>query len=296
MLVYAISTFFRDVDILGTDSEKGLLKEPEIKGIHDNKLIPLQKSLFPMVIAVLITTFFFSCIVLLKYIEIDIIGIYAIYIAGTSVLIGVYGYVHYLLFLWFVYQVGNCQFDISNYNFYVPAKSEWVLQIAKTAQRLRSFFLVIGLIYVIEYGMLVPTEKITIENGNISLNTPNNIAFVVSWIALFLLVVIAFPIINHFQYALVVRIVDRLKAQSVEELSELMSDTHRENYNQSERFPVIVSYNVIIENIRQSKKYPINQHLVYESIIAIITVIVHTINLANKILEIPQIQTFLFQS
>ena len=294
MLFYAMKQFFKDIGILGSHPDVSLLKkEPEVKAIYEKRLLSFQRSPWLLVIAFFITAFFFSCIVLLEYINLDIIGIYAIYIAGSSVLIGVYSYAQYVIFLWFIYKAGKCQFNCYDYNFYVPAESAWISQIAKTSQHLRNFFLFIGFIYVVEYSILIPADKITFENGTISLNTPNNIAFIISWIALFLLVIIAFPILNHIQYTLIVRIVNKLKDHAIGELSDLMKQEQHYSKNKKQRLSIIVTYNILIENIRQSKSYPIKRQLSYETLMLIVTFVVHFMNLISQVTSIPQIQLLL---
>lgn len=289
MLVYAMKSFFKDICMFGIGSKENLLsKVSSVKGLYEKQFLPLQRTPLTFLVAILVTIFFFSCIVLLEYIKLDIVGIYAIYIAGSSVLIGVYGYLQYLYFLWFIYRIGECEFDRYSYNIYAPAGTLWVSQIAKTSQRLRSFFLFIGLIYVIEYSMLIPTDKIELSEGIISLSTPNNTALIISWIALFLLVIIAFPIINYVQHMLVVRVVNRLKAQTVGELTELMYEEQRCSKNKKDRMFAVLSYSTLIENIHQSKNYPIKRHLSYETLMTLVTFVVHVMNLYSKIASIPQ--------
>lgn len=294
MLVYAMKTFFIDIDKLNSHSPEGLLKTPETRSLYLNKLLPIQKTFLAPVISIIITVFFFSCIIMLKYIELDSIGIYAIYIAGSSVLIGAYGYVQYLCFLWFVYRAGKLEYRSSAYNIYTPAATPWVSQIAKTSQRLRSFFLWIGLIYVIEYSMLVPTDKIFFDNNTIVLNTPNNAAFLISWLALFLLVIIAFPVINHYQRKFVIDLVEKLKDQTIQDLSILMAEEKRIDQDKKRRMSTIIVYSVIIDNVRNTKSYPIKQLFGYETVMTFVTFIVHFLNLYGKVISIPQLSAILF--
>lgn len=293
MLVYAMKIFFLDIDKLNSSAPEGLLKNPEARGLYIKKLLPIQKTFLAPVVSLFITVFFFSCIVMLEYIELDIIGFYAIYIAGSSVLIGAYGYVQYLCFLWFVYQAGKLKYRSESYNIYTPAATPWVSQIAKTSQKLRSFFLWIGLIYVIEYGMLVPTDKISFANDTISLNTPNNTAFLISWVVLFLLVIIAFPIINHYQRKFIVDLVENLKGQTVQDLSTLMAEERRNDQDRKRRMSTVITYSVVIENIRNTKSYPIKQLFGYETVMTFVTFVVHVINLYSKVASIPQLSTIL---
>ena len=293
MLVCAMKIFFLDIDKLNSRSPGGLLKNPETRSLYLNKLLPIQKTYLAPAVSVVITVFFFSCIVLLEYIELDIIGVYAIYIAGSSVLIGAYGYVQYLCFLWFVYQAGKLEYRGESYNIYSPAATPWVSQLAKTSQKLRSFFLWIGLIYVIEYAMLVPTDKISFEDDMIALNTPNNVAFLISWLALFLLVIIAFPVINHYQRKFVTDLVEKLKDQTVQDLSVLMVEEKRREQDKHKRMSTVITYSVIIENIQHTKSYPIKQLFGYETVMTFVTFVVHVLNLYSKIASIPQLSPIL---
>ncbi|MBD5101426.1 MAG: hypothetical protein HDT27_01780 [Subdoligranulum sp.] len=293
MLVYAMKIFFLDIDKLNSHGPEGLLKNPETKSLYLNRLLPIQRTYLAPVISLVITVFFFSCIVMLEYIELDCIGAYALYIAGSSVLIGAYGYVQYLCFLWFVYQAGKLEYRSESYNIYTPAATPWVSQLAKTSQKLRSFFLWIGLIYVIEYAMLVPTDKISFEDDKISLDTPNNAAFLISWLALFLLVIIAFPVINHYQRKFVTDLVEKLKEQTVQDLSALMAEEKRNQKDKRVRMSMVITYSVIIENIRHTKSYPTKQLFGYETAMTFVTFIVHMLNLYSKIVSIPQLSTIL---
>jgi len=293
MLVYAMKLFFLDVDKLNSHAPEGLLKNPEARSLYLNKFLPIQKTFLAPAVSCVITVFFFSCIVMLEYIELDIIGAYAIYIAGSSVLIGAYGYMQYLCFLWFIHQAGKLEYRSGSYNTYAPAETPWVSQIAKTSQALRSFFLWIGLIYVIEYGMLVPTDKISFSRDAISLNTPNNAAFLISWLALFLLVIIAFPIINHYQRKFVTDIVKKLKGQTIQNLSDMMAEEKRRDQDKNQRMSTVIAYSVIIENVRNSKDYPIEKLFGYETVMTLVTFVVHSMNLYSKITSIPQLSTIL---
>lgn len=295
MLVYAMKKYFISIDQLDVASEMGALKKvPEVQALYKNRLLPLQRTYWVFLVAVCITTFFFTCIVLLEYIQLDIIGVYAIYIGGTSVLIGVYGYMQYLFFLWFLYRIGkNVQFKEYAYNYYSPAKTEWIIQLAKISQRLRNYFLIIGLIYSVEYYILVPTDILQVQDNIVTMSTPNNIAFIVSWVALFILVIIAFPVLNHVQYVLVVNIVEKLKATTKHDISELMLVEQENSTTRFERLSVIFTYSSLITFVDKESNYPIKRHISYESILTLATFAVHCFNLLSKLSSIPQLSLLL---
>lgn len=294
LLIYAMKSFFLDVWSLSNKSPSHLLlKVPEVNGVYENRFLPLQKSPWIFPIAFFVMVFFFSCIILVEYIKIDVIGVYAIYIAGSSIMIGTYAYGHYLSFLWFIYQIGNCRFDRRAYNVYVPAETEWIKKIAKMSQNLRNFFLSVALLYTLEFSILIPVDKIELSDKGLFLHTPNNTAFVVFWVAFFLLVIIAFPVINYAQHKLVVRVINRLKSQTIDELSTLMFEEYGSIKDKRNRMYSVISYNTLIENVRQTKDYPISRQLSYETVMTVVTFAVHMINLITKITSISPLNALL---
>lgn len=293
LLVRAMRTFFNEVYSFQIESKQKLLsKTPELRGIFEKRFLPLLENKWTFLIAILITTFFFTCIVLVEYIKIDVIGIYAIYIAGSSVLIGVYGYMQYIYFLWFIYRASKCSYMRDTYNLLMPAQTKWVSQLAKVSQNLRNYFLLIGLIYVIEYSILIPKDKIKIVGDSISVNIPNNTAFFVSWVALFLLVIIAFPVINYLQRNLISQLISNLKGQTVNELSQMMMEEQSRNKYKQERMFSIISYSTMIDSVWKSKDYPINRHISYETIMTLVTFVVHAVNLYSKIASVSSLPSF----
>lgn len=291
MLVLAMRSYFLSTKQLGVESGNGTLcKVPEVHGLYKEKLLRLQRTYWIFLAAVCITAFFFTCIVSLEYIKIDIIGIYAIYIGGTSVLIGVYGYVQYLFFLWFLHKIGKqVKFTQYGYNYYSPAKTEWVIQLAKISQRLRNYFLAIGLIYTGEYYILVPADVLTIEGKTITMNTPNNVAFIVSWAALFVLVIIAFPVLNRIQYTLVINIVEKLKGITKNDITELMLVEQQDSKTRFERLSIISTYSSLISFVDKDNSYPIKRYITYESFMTLTTVVLHCSNLLSKLPSIHQL-------
>ena len=298
MLVAAMKSFFKDIRLFG-DSEQNtseislsgnlLSKCPEMLGFYRSRYLSKQRSYWPYLAAIVVSVFFFTCIALLEYISLDIVGIYALYIAGSSVLIGVYAYVQYLFFLWFIHGIEKRTDKGIDFNRYVPANTAWVIQIAKTSQRLRNYFLFIGLIYVIEYSILIPINQIHFTDESIVLNMSSNASFIISWIALFVLVIIAFPVINHVQRKLVSSLVSTLKAKTITDLSVEMQEEKLGSKTKKERLTSVMTYSVLIENVQKSDTYPIKRQLSYETIMTLVTFLVHVMNLYTKIASIPQI-------
>ena len=292
MLVYAMRGFFNETDALRQSFAKGVFRNTELRNLMQQQFQKWQQSKIPLLLGSIIVAFFFGCIVRLEYIRIDAVGLYAIYIGGSSVLLGVFGYCQYLLFLRMIHKINSM--SITDYDIYSPADTGWVVQIAKTSRRLRNYFLAIGLIYVVEYGILIPMDKISFGES-VSLSTPDNFVFVFSWAALFLLVIIAFPILNAVQHRLIANIVVKMKNISINELSELMYAEKKASSSVKEKLTNTVVYNVLIMNVRQSKNYPIKRQLSFEVIMTTATLIVHLFNLYSKISQFPWLNDLLPQ-
>lgn len=294
LLMYAMKSFFRDIRSFGEDDPL-LVKIPQVKGLYQKRYCSLQKTPWLFLISFLVMLFFFSCILLLEYIQFDTIGIYAIYIAGSSIMIGTYAYGQYLFFLWFIYQIGSGDYGPKAYNVYMPAETVWVKKIAKISQKLRNFFLSVALLYTLEFSLLIPVDKIELNDQGLFLHTPNNVAFVLFWFAFLLLVVVAFPIINYTQHKLVVRVIKGLKSQTILELSTLMFEEQHLIKDKRNRMYTAISYHTLIENVRQTKDYPINRQISYETLMTLITFIVHMINLISKVTNIFPLNGLLTQ-
>ena|GEM_PF-5982001 len=290
MLISAMRGFFNAVDDLEQSLVKGVSRNPELRGLIQRRLRKWQLSKSPFFLAAGIAMFFFFCIVRLEYIRIDTVGVYAIFLGGGSVYIGVYSYYQYFIYLRMIHEMATL--SITNYNIYSPADTGWIVQIAKTSQRLRNYFLGIGLIYVVEYSILVPSGKISIGDS-LELNTPDNLAFIGSWVVLFLLVIIAFPILNTVQHKLIAKVVIKMKNSSTSELTELMHVEKKNNLSVKDKLINTVVYNILISNIKQAKDYPIKRQLSYEALMTMVTLIVHVFNLYSKITEIPWISNLL---
>lgn len=292
LLLRAMRVFFSSVDSLESSPDKGVSRNPELYGLIKRKLRRYQSLMLPFVFGVIISAFFFFCIVRLEYIKIDIVGLYAILLGSSSVCLGVYSYYQYLVFLKVIKEMSSL--SITDYNTRSPADTGWIVHIAETSRRLMRYFASIGLIYVIEYSILIPSDKIQI-GFPIKLDTPDNIAFIVSWVALFILVIIAFPTLSAIQHKYIANVVAKMKNSSTDELSKLMYIEKSENLPAKDKLFSTVMYDILISNVKQAKNYPIKRKISCDSIATAIAVIVHILNLYTKVAQIPSLTNLLPQ-
>ena len=83
----------------------------------------------------------------------------------------------------------------------MPAKTEWVLHLAKEGRKLNNLFFILGFIYTLVYYLNMPPNAIVLRNNisgryfweKIQISTPDNTIFVMGWIVIFIIIVVAFP-------------------------------------------------------------------------------------------------------
>ena len=72
-----------------------------------------------------------------------------------------------------------------------------------------------------------------------------------------------------------------------------MFEEQRFSANKKEQMFTVVSYSTLIEDVRNSKDYPIKRQFSYEALMTIVTFAVHIMNLWSKLNSIPQIALLL---
>ena len=162
----------------------------------------------------------------LNYIALNPTGYYAlamISLVMVSAMLGQTCYVYYLLLLRRVVSSEKLK-----YNFYFPARTDWVQLLIDTGTRLSNAFFVLGFIYTLVYFLNMPGGYVTISlrPWRIVLTTPNNVAFVAGWVTIFVIIVLAFPLYAWLKDRYVRLLVRRLKDISIAELELLVAKSN----------------------------------------------------------------------
>jgi hypothetical protein len=160
----------------------------------------------------------------LRYIEMNSVGYYAllmIILVMLSATLGQTCYVYYLLFLRRL--AGGMRF---RYNFYFPARTDWVQLLAQMGNRLSNAFFILGFIYTTVYFLNVPDGyiRVSLSPWRLELATPNDEIFLVTWVVIFLIIVLAFPVYAWLKTRYLKLIVRRLKDISLGELDLLVAE------------------------------------------------------------------------
>ena len=75
-----------------------------------------------------------------------------------------------------------------------------------------------GVLYILEYSLLIPENAIIFQGSNIALNTHSNILFVISWSSILLLIVFAFPSLVVIRKYLLKSIINVWKKDKIEQI------------------------------------------------------------------------------
>lgn len=238
------------------------------------------------ILCIIILLIFFWGIFSQHYITLDLVGCYAVFIVCVTVSISVIGYAQYLWLLWFLYRTGKC--TTMHYNKNNPSGTPFLVRIATLTNHAKWCFFFEGFLYVFEYYILIPKGYVSPNK----LQMPDNTSFLITWFILFIVIILAFPAIIVVQERLMARIVENLKQQRIETLSEcyeIISNTMpKGNLPVAETF----MYNIMISNITSSADYPVKIQRFGPALISLATFCLHTVTLLS---QLPSL-SYLFQS
>lgn len=274
---YADTIAFLDNEIL---PEKSCRKYKELCGTYKQFRHKAFHGL-NFILCIIILTIFFWGIFSQHYIKLDVVGWYAVYMVSITVSISVIGYAQYLWLLWFLYRMSYC--TIIPYNEIIPAYTPFLVKIGTLTKHAKWCFFIEGFLYVFEYLILIPKGNVTL----LKINMPNQTSFLVTWGIIFVVIILAFPVIIYVQESLLTKIVKKLKNQRLE---ALLYNYYIPAIDKNELSPQIYMRNQMINSLINSPDYPVKIQRLGPSVVAVATCVLHVINLIN---QYPELKTFL---
>ena len=221
----------------------------------------------------------------LEYIQFDVVGFYALLMILLMLITAILGqtvYVYYILLLFGL----NKQSEFK-YNFYMPAKTGWIVLIAKTGRMLNNCFFILGFIYTLVFYLNSPKGAILIDSSKggfmkgFVLSTPDNQAFLISWVTIIIIIFIAFPIYYFIQNNYLKSIIRKLKDKSISEISVLMKAGAIKT---QENLELELKYLTLINNVENSAKKPLTSYNVIPVISSICSISVHLIKISESLI------------
>ena len=216
------------------------------------------------------------------YIALDLVGFYAIFMVCISVSLSVVGYTQYLWMLWLLFRISKC--SSIHYNEIVPANTPFLLEMATLLQKVKWCFFIEGFFYTFEYFILIPKGGVAINN----INMPNNISFLITWVIILLVIVLAFPSLVFLQEHWLSQIIDNWKKQRIEYLSSQFEQLSKILPAENMPFHTYL-YQEIIGKIIDSADYPLKIQRLGPMIVSIATICLHMISLLSQLSDLKDL-------
>ena len=216
----------------------------------------------------------------LKYIEMNPTGYYALFMIVLVMLSAILGQTCYVYYLLLLRRVARS--ESFKYNFYFPARTNWVQVLTQMGIRLNNAFFVLGFIYTAVFFLNVPSEYITISLSpwRIELSTPDNPIFLVSWFTIFIIIIVAFPMYAWIKARYLSAIIRRLKDISIGEIETLITESGIRGKGDAD---TELKYYQLMDNIEKSSRSASEASNLLPIAATLSSIAVHLIKVAESI-------------
>jgi hypothetical protein len=215
----------------------------------------------------------------LKYIELNRTGYYALVMIGLVMLSAILGQTCYVYYLLLLRRVAAS--ETFKYNFYFPARTDWVQLLTQTGNRLSNAFFVLGFIYTLVFFLNMPNGYVTISlrPWRLVLTTPNNLVFVASWVTIFIIIIIAFPAYALLKARYIRILIRRLKDISIGEIELLITES---NIRSKGNVDAELKYYQLMTNIENSSSEASDASNILPVVLTICSIAVHLIKISES--------------
>jgi hypothetical protein len=175
---------------------------------------------------VAISSLYIYSTISLKYVEMNPTGYYALFMIALVMLSAILGQTCYVYYLLLLHKVsGSKRFK---YNLYFPAITKCIRVLTQIGARLSNAFFVLGFIYTTVFFLNMPSGyiRISLRPWHLKLSTPNNLAFLASWLTIFVIIIFAFPMYAWVKARYLRAVIRRLKDISIGEIEMLITESN----------------------------------------------------------------------
>ena len=218
-----------------------------------------QRSLLLFLIALILPWKFLCSFYSRDFIDFTYIGIYGFILVYINLFIAFLGYGLYVILLWFLYKLTKT--PISNFDFYSPADTPWLVKISRLGRFMSNNFFILGMMYTAIYAFVIPEYgvKATFDGrilnfSRIVFNSHAIINFLKTWGTILSLIVLMFPILLLLQRYFIKKIIRNLKDSSMGDLqNQIRNDMPVTKENLSNH----KSFATSIKEIKDSPNFPL---------------------------------------
>lgn len=262
------------------------LGENEVKGSFQKKAMGQLHTIKGNIISVAFVLVYITTMFKVGCLEHTITGIYGGVLGAIVFYVGIQCYFKYLMLLYFSWDLRNLR--IERYFFYVPALTEWIVQLAHEFSYIEKFFLVLGFMYTTIYAINIPAGTIIIDNG-LSINTSAKLLFMITWIGIIIFFVVAVPVCTILSRQFIKRCIAQCKSQSIKKIEKQIAIISL-NVTETD-LRVLQTKLSLLKEISLSEDYPLkNMHQIWDHIY---TVCLSVLTLASSCISV--IEQFVVQ-
>lgn len=129
-------------------------------------------------------------------------------------------YIKYFFYIYFIKKISDCDFNNVNYNRLFPNRTEWIICIADFMNKFKYYFSILGCFYTLEYFHSMNNFFIFNKNNvtiNITISTPNNNMFIISWIIIFIFIGVGYFVSYKTYEHYLLKIINKYKNLTLKE-------------------------------------------------------------------------------
>jgi hypothetical protein len=198
---------------------------------------------------VVISSLYIYSTISLRYVALNPMGYFALIVIALVMISAVLAQTCYIYYLLLLRRVTKC--ELFKYNFYFPARTDWVQFLANVGTHLSNGFFLLGFIYTTVFYLNMPSSylAITLRPWHVRVTTPNNVAFIASWLTIFIIIPVAFLVYGWMKGRFLKAIIRALKDTSIAEIEALITES---NIRKSGNVDAELKYYQLMANIENS--------------------------------------------
>lgn len=214
----------------------------------NKKLINNQKSVKNYLIPIIFILYFGLGSIYLKLIDINPLGIYCLFLFVIIVFFSIKGYLQYIYLAEYIWRISSADFEQLGipYDKSYPALTRWLVKLTELYQIYRNCFFATGTLYIVSFYIFTSDYTMDLLQQPLPI-TMNKIVLIACWAAIFIAIVLLFPIVSISEYYSIQKIVRSIKTLEIKRLKKIMKRTNNE-----------VEYTPLIISIWETANYPVS--------------------------------------
>ena len=163
-------------------------------------------------------TYFVSLILLKVLIWNELITIYGAITLILTVFIAIQLYLKYLLYILTLRKISKLEFTtLTPVSLHNPSESDWVVKFTDNMNSFSNHFGILGIAYTSLFYLTTPLSAIRFSENILIIDTPNNLAFAITWGIIFILIGFGYVILDYIWKKYIEDIIKKIKRMQLTE-------------------------------------------------------------------------------